>query len=67
MFIAFTFLAAESVGRTPEDSRRDLPPRRRTAGRHTTVKRVTQKQLDEMGKALAKRLNHLIDRLPNGE
>ena len=67
MFIAVTFLAIESIERTPEGSRRGLPARRRTAGRHTTKKRVTQTQLDEMGKALAKRLNRLVDRLPDGE
>jgi len=67
MFIACTLLAIESIGRTPEGSRRGLSPRRQTAGRHTTKNRVTQKQLDEMGKALAKKLNHLIDRLPDGE
>ena len=67
MFIAVTFLAIESIERTPEGSRRGLPARRRTAGRQTTKKRVTQTQLDEMGKALAKRLNHLVDRLPDGE
>jgi hypothetical protein len=67
MFIATTFLAIESIGRTPEGSRRGHPPRRRTAGRQTTKMRVTQKQLDEMAKALAKRLNHLVDGLPDRE
>ena len=66
MFIAVTFLAIESIGRTPQGTRRGLPPRRRTAGPQATRKRVTQTQLDEMGKALAKRLNQLVDRLPDG-
>ena len=67
MFIAYTYLAIEAtetaVGDRPPRSKR----RKKEEAPRASQVRVTDERLDEMSKALARRLNQLVDRLPNGD
>jgi hypothetical protein len=63
MFLAYAYLAMQPTERAADGGQRGPRPGQRKGARRATRERVTEEQLDQMGKALALRLDNLVDRL----